>query len=100
MQKLGVAPQLLAGGDIYPALERGTVCGTTAERADPGYSLSEYCPLAAANLFELIYWLKNKCPAALVIMRRPPIPHGHLTLISSWETALRSGPDPTNIRNL
>jgi len=30
MQKLGVAPQLLAGGDIYPALERGTVCGTTA----------------------------------------------------------------------
>jgi len=30
MQKLGVAPQLLTGDDIYPALERGTVCGTTA----------------------------------------------------------------------
>ena len=28
MQKLGVAPQLLAGGDIYPALERGTIDAT------------------------------------------------------------------------
>src|SRR5206468_11310513 len=25
MQKLGVVPQQLAGGDIYPALEKGTV---------------------------------------------------------------------------
>ncbi len=25
MQKLGVVPQVLAGGDIYPALERGTL---------------------------------------------------------------------------
>lgn len=28
MQKLGAAPQLLAGGDIYPALERGTIDAT------------------------------------------------------------------------
>ena len=28
MQKFGVAPQLLAGGDIYPALERGTIDAT------------------------------------------------------------------------
>jgi len=28
MQKLGVATQLLAGGDIYPALERGTIDAT------------------------------------------------------------------------
>ena len=25
MQKLGVVPQQLAGGDIYPALEKGTI---------------------------------------------------------------------------
>jgi len=71
IRKLGVVPQFLAGGDIYPALERSTVCDTTAERADPGYRLFGYCPLAAAKLFELIYWLKNKCHTALVIMRRP-----------------------------
>jgi len=71
MQKLGVAPQLLTGDDIYPALERGTVCGATGECTDPVYRLFGYCPLAAAKLFELIYWLKNKCPAALVIVRRP-----------------------------
>ncbi len=28
MQKMGVATQLLAGGDIYPALERGTIAAT------------------------------------------------------------------------
>ena len=28
MQKLGVDTQLLAGGDIYPALERGTIDAT------------------------------------------------------------------------
>src|SRR3712207_3780307 len=25
LQKLGVVPQVIAGGDIYPALERGTI---------------------------------------------------------------------------
>jgi TRAP-type mannitol/chloroaromatic compound transport system substrate-binding protein len=25
LQKLGVVPQQLAGGDIYPALEKGTI---------------------------------------------------------------------------
>jgi TRAP-type mannitol/chloroaromatic compound transport system substrate-binding protein len=37
MQKLGVATQLLAGGDIYPALERGTI--DAAEYSMPAIDL-------------------------------------------------------------
>ena len=33
MQRLGVVPQQIAGGDIYPALEKGTI--DTAERVGP-----------------------------------------------------------------
>jgi TRAP-type mannitol/chloroaromatic compound transport system substrate-binding protein len=42
MQKLGVATQLLAGGDIYPALERGTLDATEYSMPAIDYDLGFY----------------------------------------------------------
>lgn len=42
MQKLGVDTQLLAGGDIYPALERGTIDATEFSMPAIDYNLGFY----------------------------------------------------------
>jgi TRAP-type mannitol/chloroaromatic compound transport system substrate-binding protein len=64
MQKLGVVPQQLAGGDIYPALEKGTIDG--AEWVGP-YDDEKLGFVKVAKFYHYPGWWEGNATISLIV---------------------------------
>ena len=89
MQKLGVVPQQLAGGDIYPALEKGTI--DAAEWVGP-YDDQKLGFNKAAQYYYYPGWWEGAAALSLYVGLKAyeALPNSYKEAIAAGETTARS----------